>query len=658
VAVSPDGKFVAAALRKPGGKVGLWEVTTGKPGPVLQASRNDVISLAFSPDGRRLAVGSGTSPLDGSPGASPLGGIWDWKAGKELCRLQGPGHLVHTVAFAPGEKVLAGANGDKTVRLWDAATGKELCRCVGHRAGVYAVAFTPDGKTLFSSGAAGDGVVRMWDPATGKERILAEGHLHRVYKVVFLPDSRTVVSVGHQEIRVWRALTGEGLGQLTEYPYDRSRIALSPDGRVAALQRPNRDLEFWDLPRRKLIRKVKGPHFWGWRMAVSPDELLALAASELLWVNEASGRPFWRTIGQNRAHFEALAFSRDGKRIAGVTQGLVNNRKLQNQAELWDAATGKRLRSWELDWLAAPAVALSPDGALVAVAGRRNNVLDNKPGRAEVYDAATGKRRYTLVAHPNGLMGVAFSADGRALATGGYDGEVRVWEVATGQLQRRFTGHAGKIPADVRALAFSPDGRLLVSGCELRDPIPLVWDLTGRLRDGKLVPARLTEERLAGCWEGLRAADAAAAHDRIWELAAAPRQAVAFLATKLRPLKAPAPGHLERLVKDLGSDRFAVRSRVEKELQELADLAAGALRQAAAKGASLEVRRRADRLLQALASPSGETLQAIRAVEALERCGAEARPLLTALAGGAPEARLTREARAALARLAEGEKGR
>src|SRR5262249_6181965 len=157
--------------------------------------------------------------------------------------------------------------------------------------------------------------------------------------------------------------------------------------------------------------------------------------------------------------------------------------------------------------------------------------------------------------------------------------------------------------------------------------IPLVWDLTGRLRDGKLVPARLTEDRLAGSWEELRAADAAAAHDRIWELAAAPRQAVAFLAGKLRPLKAPAPGHLARLVKPLGSDRFAVGSRAEKELQALADLAAGALRQAAAKGASLEVRRRADRLLQALASPSGETLRAIRAVEALERCGAEARPL-------------------------------
>src|SRR5262249_50005160 len=136
----------------------------------------------------------------------------------------------------------------------------------------------------------------------------------------------------------------------------------------------------------------------------------------------------------------------------------------------------------------ASAVALSPDGALVAVASGTHGVLDRKPGAAWVYDAATGKRLHTLVAHPNGLRAVAFSADGRALATGGHDGEVCVWEAATGQLRRRFAGHAG----DVLALAFSLDGRLLVSGCELRDPTLLVWDLTGRLRGGKLVPARLT----------------------------------------------------------------------------------------------------------------------------------------------------------------------
>jgi hypothetical protein len=309
----------------------------------------------------------------------------------------------------------------------------------------------------------------------------------------------------------------------------------------------------------------------------------------------------------------------------------------RQRVEVWEVSTGKRVRSWDLGQRSGyTPLALSPDGSLVAAGG-------------EVFDTGSGKRLRALRADGHGVTGVAFSGDGLVVATGGERGEVCVWEAATGQLRRRFAGHRGAVDT----LAFSPDGRLLVSGCGSDDPTLLVWDLTGRLREGRLTSGKLGEKELAKAWADLREADAAAAHESIWALAASAREAVRFLAAKLRPVPAPAAERIGRLIKDVGSARFEVRRRAEQELASLGDLAAGELRKAAAEGASLEAQQRARRLLDDLASPTGEGLLTLRAVEALSACGPEARPLLRVLAEGAAGARLTREARAALTRLAE-----
>jgi hypothetical protein len=111
-----------------------------------------------------------------------------------------------------------------------------------------------------------------------------------------------------------------------------------------------------------------------------------------------------------------------------------------------------------------------------------------------------------------------------------------------------------------------------------------------------------------------------------------------------------------RLIADLDSEQFAVRRRASEGLRELGEVAGPALREALAGRPTPEARRRLERLVTDLSAPvtSPERLRALRAVEALEKSGAsEARQLLAKLAGGTPEARLTREARAALERLSK-----
>src|SRR5262249_44705182 len=130
--------------------------------------------------------------------------------------------------------------------------------------------------------------------------------------------------------------------------------------------------------------------------------------------------------------------------------------------------------------------------------------------------------------------------------------------------------------------------------------------------------------------------------------------ALKLLRQRLRPVKAADPKRVAALLADLGSKYFEERERGARELAALGELAVPALGQEVRRADEVEVKRRVEKLLQKLegAKPPPAALRAVRAVEALERMGTPAaRAWLKALAAGAREARLTREAQAALRRL-------
>jgi hypothetical protein len=266
---------------------------------------------------------------------------------------------------------------------------------------------------------------------------------------------------------------------------------------------------------------------------------------------------------------------------------------------------------------------------------------------AFIWDAATGQVQRRLQGHENPIIAVTFSPDGRMVATASgsmwnhKEQTVRLWEVTTGKERRQFVGH----DAQVTSLVFSRDGSTLISGSE--DATALVWDVAG-VRNAKLGKTTDTE----ALWRALAGEDAVLAYEAVCALAA--RREVACLANHLQPVEAPEAAKLDRLLADLDSDRFATRQLAERELSQMEELAASALRKAAVEAASPEARRRAEALLAKLDvnPPSSRTVQALRAVEVLGRVATpEARQLLRKLATGAPDAHLTREAKAELERL-------
>jgi hypothetical protein len=167
--------------------------------------------------------------------------------------------------------------------------------------------------------------------------------------------------------------------------------------------------------------------------------------------------------------------------------------------------------------------------------------------------------------------------------------------------------------------------------------------------------ASLSDGELRRCWEELVGNDARRAFRASWLLAAAGRPAVGLIAHDLRPVTRPNQPVVTRLLKDLAEDSYDVRAKAELDLENLGEAVAIDLRKSLTPPVSLDFRRRIERLLSLIGpNLSPAAVRDRRATAVLERIGTpEARALLESVAGGAPGARRTRDAKACLERLAK-----
>src|SRR5262245_12334240 len=138
-----------------------WAQATTNPKIRIEGPFNSgiVYAVAFSPDGKTLASGSGDKTIR----------LWDVGAGRLIRSMAGHGGTVRSIAFSPDGKLLASASEDKSIKLWQVSTGKHIRLFNGHTGSVYSVAFSPDGKTLASSSEEGnESALRLWEVNTGR----------------------------------------------------------------------------------------------------------------------------------------------------------------------------------------------------------------------------------------------------------------------------------------------------------------------------------------------------------------------------------------------------------------------------------------------------------------------------------------------------------
>jgi WD40 repeat protein len=651
LAFSPDGKVLVAGDYAPtavgaakavdgASSVRLWDVATGRQLRELKGHTGGVNAVALSPNGRTLVSASHDATLR----------LWDPAAGKQVRKIQVPDATareggpsqekgihyggVLTVAYSPDGRLLASGSCDGTVRVWDAGTGKELHTLPRHGREVNSVTFSPDGNVLASGSR--DHTVRLWDPRSGKQLQLRQGHDGRVWNLAVSPDGRLAAVLAENQVTLWSLATGQQLHVLRGHTGAVYAVAFTPDGRAVASGSADGTVRLWDTATGRELRRLLEHRPPVYSLAFTPvgNRLLSGEANGVLhfW-DGATGEELRQLPGRFSS---GLQLSSDGTILATADQSAVH---------LLDGKTGKELRRFNGAW---PEFALSPDGRTLATQQQTEQTI-------HFWSAATGEEVGILADQSNLTRGVGaaawvFSPDGRLLARSGKNGTIELWEVLTGKLRRRFRGHqAGSRPA-ADPLAFCPDGKTLLSGG--KDTTVLMWDVA---RQQGARPGRLSETELQGFWLVLAAGDVEKADRAICTLAATAEQSLQFLERRLRPAKVAEPERLARLIADLDSDQFAIRERAAHELERMGEHAETALRQALKKAPSLEARRRMEQLLGQLRRLplAPDVLRSLRVTEALERIGTpEARQLLEMLAQGAPEARLTREAKASLQRLA------
>jgi hypothetical protein len=235
---------------------------------------------------------------------------------------------------------------------------------------------------------------------------------------------------------------------------------------------------------------------------------------------------------------------------------------------------------------------------------------------------------------------LAFSPDGKWLISGADDLTVKLWETATGRLVARFDGHASV----VEQLAVAPDGRSAFSAG--RDGFVYQWDLTPK-------PARLARKP-DDLWVAAADLDPTVAIPAAWALVAGSEEARAFVSGRLlADGKGPTPEQVAKWLADLDAPEFAVREEATRTLAAQGRGVERALRATLQKPSSLEVRRRAKKLLADLeTSYTPAELRALRVVQACEASATQAnRALLRRWAAGTAGTVLSEDARVALARL-------
>ncbi|UKZ75874.1 hypothetical protein TrVFT333_003570 [Trichoderma virens FT-333] len=223
LAFSADGRYLASGSSDR--IIKIWDATTGKVQQTLKGHSDEVNSVAFSPDSRYLASGSRDSTIK----------IWDTTTGKVQQTLGGHIRQVNPVAFSPDGRYLASGSWDNTIKIWDTTTGKEQQTLKGHSNVVTSVAFSPPDGRYLASGSS-DRIIKIWDTTMGKEQQTLKGHSNVVTSVAFSPPDGRYLASGSWDnaIKIWDATTGKEQQTINGHDGQVRSVAFSADGRYLA----------------------------------------------------------------------------------------------------------------------------------------------------------------------------------------------------------------------------------------------------------------------------------------------------------------------------------------------------------------------------------------------------------------------------------------
>ncbi len=454
----------------------LWQLAYRNGERLNLAHPEEVWATEYSPDGRRIVSACDDGRLrvwdaqtgklsatfghaetfawdvawspDGKQIAAAFGDstarLFDAATGNELMAYRGHTHKwITAVAFAPDGQRLATGSRDGTARVWETASGRALLTLEARASWVNTLAFSPDGKSL-ATGHPAKPVMKVWDAMTGRELRAFDATVSAVWSLAFAPDGQSLVT-GHKDgaARLWELSSGQAV-TLKGHRDEIRAVSFAPNGELLATASADRTVKLWDSRTKEERATLKGHTGQIWAVAFAPDsQTLASGDSE----NTVKVWQLAETLGFSARTHDLYAentfalFSPDSQKLA-VAHG--------TKLELVAAATGQILATSVKTAPVFTSVVFTPDG--------KGFYTGSYEGNVSVWDAATGREQLSFKAHTKAIEAIALSADGQTLATGSHDSSVKLWHAVTGQPRASYDD-----PASVRAILLSPDGQWLAS---------------------------------------------------------------------------------------------------------------------------------------------------------------------------------------------------
>jgi WD40 repeat protein len=472
----------------------LWETTTGRMEREVRPDPLYVRTVAFSPDGKLMAL-NGSQRTDGDvPGFQHVRRLVDTASGKVVGRLSlSDRDSDHDLAFTPDGKFLMSLGSSGILRIEEIASGVELLQQKFTRDNLASLAVSPDGKTVAVWSGPNTRKLYLWNWQSGEEPQEVKLPRQRIRTVAFSCDGKTLAACGDFEpfVDEWDVATGR-LRNHFELREDVTPggLAFHPDGEtIAVSDSGNQREKHWSggvllLERGtgKLVREMPTPGTSAHRVVFSSDGHWLAAVS-------GGGVHVW-DLGRGEEVAAGAAGHQGGiGQIATAHGGLIATASDDHTVRVWDAATGKeRLRLPHGHWVRA--LALSSDG--------RRLVSSSLDDFVYLWDLQSGNQVYKLPGHGElgGYRAVGFTPDGGRFLSWGDDLYLRVWDVTTGkallEIAVRPSGVAAANeddeagPRERRMMgmlmgpaAFTPDGKRLVAA--LGGTFHVIDTATGRM---------------------------------------------------------------------------------------------------------------------------------------------------------------------------------